>query len=87
MRVGVSSIEGQGQRCPSPFTMSDCGRSLVIMEETVELQVGDDVVAVAGARGKIVDIQDMSNGEKVYGVVDVNGAVRHYIAAGIKRFQ
>ncbi len=57
------------------------------MSETTELQVDDDVVAVAGARGTIADIQEMSNGETVYGVVDVNGTVRHYTAAGIKRFQ
>lgn len=57
------------------------------MSESTELQVGDDVVAVAGARGTIADIQKMSNGDTVYGVVDVNGAVRHYTATGIKRFQ
>lgn len=56
------------------------------MDEVTELQLGDDVIAVAGARGTIVDIQDMSNGEKVYGVVDVNGAVRHYTVKGLKRF-
>lgn len=57
------------------------------MGEPIELQVGDDVIAVAGARGTIVDVQEMSNGEKVFGVVDVNGAVRFYTAVGIKRFQ
>lgn len=57
------------------------------MDEATELNVGDDVVAVAGARGTIVDINEMSNGENVYGVADVNGAVRYYTGAGIKRFQ
>ena len=57
------------------------------MTSSIELQVGDDVVAAAGARGTIADISEMSNGEKVYGVVDVNGVVRHYTETGIKRFQ
>ncbi len=57
------------------------------MNEAMELNIGNDVVAVAGARGTIVDINDMSNGEKVYGVVDVNGSVRYYTQVGIKRFQ
>lgn len=57
------------------------------MNEAAELKIGDDVVAVAGARGTIVDINDMSNGEKAYGVVDVNGTVRYYTEAGIKHFQ
>ncbi|MBO1902267.1 hypothetical protein J4H92_09950 [Leucobacter weissii] len=57
------------------------------MDENTELNVGDDVVAVAGARGTIVDVNEMSNGEASYGVVDVNGAIRYYTAAGVKRFQ
>lgn len=57
------------------------------MNEAAELSVGDDVVAVAGARGTIVDINEMTNGEKVYGVADINGAVRYYTAVGIKHFQ
>jgi len=57
------------------------------MDESVEFKVGDDVVAVAGAKGTIVDVNEMSNGEPVYGVVDVNGAVRYYTAAGVKRYQ
>lgn len=57
------------------------------MHEGNDFTVGDDVVAVAGARGTIADVREMSNGEAVYGVVDVNGAVRYYSAAGIKRFQ
>ena len=56
------------------------------MDEAAELKVGDDVVAVAGARGKVVDVNTMSNGEAVYGVVDINGAVRYYTDSGIKRF-
>ncbi|MGO3146820.1 MAG: hypothetical protein ACTIJ6_03975 [Leucobacter sp.] len=56
------------------------------MDEAAELKVGDDVVAVAGARGKVVDVNTMSNGEVVYGVVDINGAVRYYTESGIKRF-
>lgn len=56
------------------------------MNESAELTVGDDVVAVAGARGTIVDVNTMSNGEPVYGVVDVNGSVRYYTESGIKRF-
>lgn len=57
------------------------------MNEATELSIGDDVVAVAGARGTIVDISEMSNGEQVYGVVDVNGTVRYYTETGIKHFQ
>lgn len=57
------------------------------MNEAAEISVGDDVVAVAGARGTIVDIHEMTNGEKAYGVADVNGSVRYYTEAGIKRFQ
>lgn len=44
-------------------------------------------MAAAGARGTIVDIREMSNGENAYGVVDVSGVVRYYTAAGVKRFQ
>ena len=57
------------------------------MDEDTRLSVGDDVLAVAGARGTIVDIREMSNGETAYGVVDVNGAVRYYTAVGVKRLQ
>ena len=57
------------------------------MDEATELAVGDEVVAVAGSRGTIVDINEMSNGDRVYGVLDVNGSVRYYVASGIKRFQ
>lgn len=56
------------------------------MNESTEFAVGDDVMAVAGARGTIADVHEMSNGEKAYGVVDVNGAVRYYTALGLKRF-
>ena len=56
------------------------------MDKSTELNVGDDVLGVAGVRGTIVDIREMSNGELVYGVVDTNGAVRYYVAAGLKRF-
>ncbi len=56
------------------------------MDESTVFQVGDDVIAVAGARGTIADIQEMTNGDRVYGVVDTNGAVRHYTENGLKRF-
>lgn len=57
------------------------------MDEATQLNVGDDVVAVAGARGTIVDVNEMSNGDTVYGVVDINGTVRYYTETGIKHFQ
>ena len=56
------------------------------MDEAISLSVGDDVMALGGARGTITDIREMSNGESVYGVRDSNGAVRFYTATGLKRF-
>jgi len=56
------------------------------MDGATEFSVGDEVVAVAGARGTICDVRTMSNGETVYGVSDVNGAVRYYTSGGIKQF-
>lgn len=56
------------------------------MEEDAAFSVGDDVIASAGARGVIADVRDMSNGETVYGVLDMNGSVRFYTEAGLKGF-
>ncbi|MGK0716614.1 hypothetical protein ACR5KS_11255 [Leucobacter sp. W1153] len=56
------------------------------MDEAISLSVGDDVMALGGARGTITDMREMSNGESVYGVRDSNGAVRFYTATGLKRF-
>ncbi len=55
------------------------------MEEAMEFSIDDDVIAAAGARGTICDLRTMANGEHVYGVSDVNGAVRYYTADGLKR--
>lgn len=56
------------------------------MDEQTDFNLGDDVVAVAGAKGTIADFSEMKNGEIAYGVVDTNGAIRYYTAAGLKRF-
>ncbi len=55
------------------------------MSETPEFQVGDSVVGVAGVRGTIADINTMSNGETVYGIVDTTGAVRYFTVAALKQ--
>lgn len=57
-----------------------------MMNEESDLKVGDEVMAVAGAKGTVVDIRSLSSGETAYGVVDANGAVRYYTNSGVKRF-
>ncbi|WP_053382983.1 hypothetical protein [Leucobacter celer] len=51
-----------------------------------DFSIDDDVIAVGGARGTICDIRTMANGVPVYGVQDLTGAVRYYVADGLKRF-
>lgn len=55
------------------------------MADEIELNVGDVVMAAAGAKGEIVDIHEMTNGEKSYGLVDTTGAVRYYVASGLRQ--
>ncbi|MBK0419829.1 hypothetical protein JD276_12370 [Leucobacter sp. CSA1] len=54
-------------------------------DDTAEFSVDDEVVAPGGARGVVCDVREMTNGERVYGVHDMNGSVRYYTAEGIKR--
>lgn len=56
------------------------------MNEETDFVVGDEVMAVAGAKGTIADVRALSSGETAYGVVDANGAVRYYTKSGVKRF-
>ncbi len=56
------------------------------MTEESDFVVGDEVMAVAGAKGTVADIRNLSSGETAYGVVDANGAVRYYTKSGLKRF-
>ena len=55
------------------------------MADEIELNVGDVVMAAAGAKGETVDIHEMTNGEKSYGLVDTTGAVRYYVASGLRQ--
>lgn len=55
------------------------------MEEATEFSIDDDVIASSGARGTVCDLRTMANGEPVYGVSDINGAVRYYTADALKR--
>lgn len=56
------------------------------MSEDTGFTVGDEVMAVAGVKGTVVDVRILTNTETAFGVVDTNGAVRYYTQAGLKRF-